>query len=176
MFKGLIGSTMRFFDTNPSGRILNRFSKDMGSVDEYLPKALLDATQIILNMTGAITVASIVNPLFLVPIFVLGIAFVFIRRIYLKTSKNLKRMEGVCKFQSSLGLSQLICELIIQLAFTFRSIAGIHTSLRHLDWSINDSGIQCGKHVDQRIRWSSGHPHRLLVHVHIDQFSVRALP
>lgn len=41
---------MRFFDINPSGRILNRFSKDMGAVDEFLPKAVLDATQIILNM------------------------------------------------------------------------------------------------------------------------------
>lgn len=30
MFNGLILATMRFFDTNPSGRILNRFSKDIG--------------------------------------------------------------------------------------------------------------------------------------------------
>lgn len=30
MFNGLISTTMRFFDTNPSGRILNRFSKDIG--------------------------------------------------------------------------------------------------------------------------------------------------
>lgn len=98
MFKGIVSSTMRFFDTNPSGRILNRFSKDMGAVDEYLPKALLDATQIILNMMGAVTVASIVNPLFLVPIFVMSVVFVFIRRVYLKTSKNIKRLEGVCKY------------------------------------------------------------------------------
>lgn len=98
MFKGLISSTMRFFDTNPSGRILNRFSKDMGAVDEYLPKSVLDATQIILNMTGAVFVASVVNPLFLIPIFVMGLVFAFIRRIYLKTSKDIKRLEGICKF------------------------------------------------------------------------------
>lgn len=97
MFKGLISSTMRFFDTNPSGRILNRFSKDMGAVDEFLPKALLDATQIILNMGGAVLVAAIVNPLFLIPVFVLSIVFVVIRRIYLKTSKAIKRLEGICK-------------------------------------------------------------------------------
>lgn len=46
MFHSIIGTTMRFFDTNPSGRILNRFSKDMGSIDELLPKAILDAAQV----------------------------------------------------------------------------------------------------------------------------------
>lgn len=45
-FDNVIGATMRFFDTNPSGRILNRFSKDMGSVDEALPKAILDSGQV----------------------------------------------------------------------------------------------------------------------------------
>lgn len=40
---------MRFFDTNPSGRILNRFSKDLGSIDEVFPKALFEALHITLN-------------------------------------------------------------------------------------------------------------------------------
>lgn len=88
---------MRFFDTNPSGRILNRFSKDMGAVDEFLPKAFLDSAQVILNMGGAIIVTAIVNPIFLIPLIVMSIIFVFIRKIYLKTSKNIKRLEGICK-------------------------------------------------------------------------------
>lgn len=38
---------MRFFNTNTSGRILNRFSKDMGAIDEFLPNAMIDCTQVI---------------------------------------------------------------------------------------------------------------------------------
>ncbi|KFB40460.1 AGAP001775-PA-like protein [Anopheles sinensis] len=97
MFKGCVSTSMRFYDTNPSGRILNRFSKDMGSVDELLPKACLDASQIILSLCGTIVVTVIVNPMFLLPLFLLGIVFWFVRRIFLKTSKNIKRLEGITR-------------------------------------------------------------------------------
>lgn len=46
MFNKLLQAPMRFFDKNPIGRILNRFSKDTGAVDELLPKALIDSTQV----------------------------------------------------------------------------------------------------------------------------------
>lgn len=99
-FNGLISTTMRFFDTNPGGRILNRFSKDIGTTDELLPKAILDATQVILSMVGSIIVTAIVNPIFLVPIGVMSVIFIFVRRVFLKTSKNIKRLEGSGKITS----------------------------------------------------------------------------
>lgn len=108
---------MRFFDTNPSGRILNRFSKDMGAVDEVLPKAILDASQIILNMVGAIVVTATVNPYFLIPIGVLGLIFMAVRTMYLKTSKNIKRLEGISKYSYSSvnnSVPHLQCKLLFK--------------------------------------------------------------
>ncbi|XP_076648329.1 ATP-binding cassette sub-family C member 4 [Halictus rubicundus] len=96
-FSALIRTGMRFFDTNPSGRILNRFSKDMGAIDELLPKAILDAGQICMMMVGSLVVSCIVNVLFLVPIVFLGFVFYWIRKVFLKTSKNIKRMEGMTR-------------------------------------------------------------------------------
>ncbi|XP_053982537.1 ATP-binding cassette subfamily C member 4-like isoform X1 [Hylaeus volcanicus] len=96
-FNALIRTGMRFFDTNPSGRILNRFSKDMGAIDELLPKAILDATQICLLMVGSLVVSCVVNYLFLIPIVFLSTVFYWIRKVFLKTSKNIKRMEGMTR-------------------------------------------------------------------------------
>lgn len=46
MFSKIVYATMYFFNTNPSGRVLNRFSKDMGAVDENLPMAATDALSV----------------------------------------------------------------------------------------------------------------------------------
>ncbi len=97
MFNGIISTTLRFFDLNPSGRILNLFSKDLGTVDEYLPKSLLDAMQSILVMTGCVLLTLVVKPYFLIPILIIGVVFVYVRIIYLNTSMDIKRMEGISK-------------------------------------------------------------------------------
>lgn len=86
---------MRFFDTNPSGRILNRFSKDIGGVDELLPKGILDAGQFILMIVGSLIVTSTVQAWFLAPLAVLSVLFFYVRKVYLKTSKNVKRLDGI---------------------------------------------------------------------------------
>ncbi|GLV39331.1 uncharacterized protein CBL_20420 [Carabus blaptoides fortunei] len=97
MFHSVIYTNMRFFNTNPSGRILNRFSKDIGAMDELLPKAILDSAQILLAMCGALILTMTVNAYFLIPVFVIGIIFLLLRVVFLKTSKNVKRLEGITR-------------------------------------------------------------------------------
>ncbi|CAM6031929.1 unnamed protein product, partial [Sphagnum compactum] len=94
MFNGISRATMYFFHTNPSGRILNRFSKDMGQIDEILPAICIDVVQIFLALAGIIIVVAIVNPYFLIPTIIIGIIFYLLRIFYLKTSTSLKRVEA----------------------------------------------------------------------------------
>lgn len=104
MFRGLISTKMRFFDTNPSGRIMNRFSKDMGSVDEVLPKVSLDAMQYNLLMIGAICVTIFTNIKFSIVVIILMILFFIARKVYLKCYKNIKRLEGMSKRNNWINL------------------------------------------------------------------------
>ncbi|XP_059486251.1 probable multidrug resistance-associated protein lethal(2)03659 [Neocloeon triangulifer] len=97
MFNSITRATMAFFNANPSGRVLNRFSKDMGAIDELLPTAMIDCLQIALALTGIIVVVAIVNVWLLLPTFVIAILFYFLRVIYLRTSRSVKRLEGVTR-------------------------------------------------------------------------------
>ncbi|KAL0104962.1 hypothetical protein PUN28_016536 [Cardiocondyla obscurior] len=97
MFSNLLRARMSFFHTNPSGRILNRFSKDMGTMDELLPKSMLEALQVCFVVCGIMTMEAIINPWMLIAICLLAILFFFMTKLYLKTAQNVKRLEGVTK-------------------------------------------------------------------------------
>lgn len=102
MYQGVTRATMFFFNTNPSGRILNRFSKDMGQVDEILPSVMIDVIQIFLSLGGIIVVVAVVNYWFLVPTLIIGVIFYFLRNFYLMTSRSVKRMEATSNYDSLL--------------------------------------------------------------------------
>ncbi|KAF5283712.1 hypothetical protein FQR65_LT13747 [Abscondita terminalis] len=97
MFKSITHATMKFFNTNSSGRILNRFSKDMGSVDELLPAAMIDAVQIGLGLVGIIVVVGVVNYWLMIPTFLTVLIFFGLRTFYLTSSRSIKRLEGITR-------------------------------------------------------------------------------
>lgn len=97
MFRGITQAAMYFFNTNPSGRILNRFAMDMGQVDEVLPAVMLDCIQIFLTMTGVISVLCISNPWYLINTFAMLLSFHYLRDFYLSTSRDVKRLEAVAR-------------------------------------------------------------------------------
>lgn len=97
MFSSILKAPMRFFDTHPSGQILNRFSKDIGSIDEQLPMAMIDSIQIFAVMIGILSQVIIINYLTIFPMIIMGIFYIIIRNTYLSTAQDLKRLEGITK-------------------------------------------------------------------------------
>uniref|UniRef100_A0A8C1TI49 Multidrug resistance-associated protein 4 n=1 Tax=Cyprinus carpio TaxID=7962 RepID=A0A8C1TI49_CYPCA len=97
MFNSILRTPVRFFDINPIGRILNRFAKDIGHLDSLLPWTFVDFIQVFLQIIGVVAVASSVIPWILIPVLPLLISFLFLRRYFLRTSRDVKRIESTTR-------------------------------------------------------------------------------
>uniref|UniRef100_A0A8D2LQ35 Cystic fibrosis transmembrane conductance regulator n=1 Tax=Varanus komodoensis TaxID=61221 RepID=A0A8D2LQ35_VARKO len=97
MFQSILKAPVVFFDTNPIGRILNRFTKDIGHLDDLLPLTFLDLMQTLLQICSVVTVAISVIPWILIPLVPLLILFIFLRRYFLATSRDIKRLESTTR-------------------------------------------------------------------------------
>ncbi|CAM9532363.1 unnamed protein product, partial [Hapterophycus canaliculatus] len=62
MLKRIIRAPVLFFDSNPVGRILNRFTKDMHFMDDLLPMTLYDFVICSFMVTGGTLIIFFVNP------------------------------------------------------------------------------------------------------------------
>jgi len=97
MVLAILQAPVHFFDSNPAGRILNRFSKDVGCLDELLPKTFLVSVQRVLLVFASIIIPTVTNPWLLFLVVPLIVLVAYIAKYYLKTSRELKRLESICR-------------------------------------------------------------------------------
>ncbi|XP_061388505.1 probable multidrug resistance-associated protein lethal(2)03659 [Musca vetustissima] len=97
LFRGITRTTMYFFNTNPSGRILNRFSKDIRTVDADLPPTLMDCISFAIDISGVILIVAIANYWLLLPACVILMCLIGIRYVYTMTSRSVKRLESISR-------------------------------------------------------------------------------
>jgi ATP-binding cassette subfamily C (CFTR/MRP) protein 1 len=101
LHKDLLYSTLRspmsFFDTTPLGRVVNRFSKDIYTLDEVLPRCFMSFLRTSFNVSASVIVISASTPLFLIMILPMGILYYFVQRYYISTSRELKRLDSVSR-------------------------------------------------------------------------------
>lgn len=86
-----------YFDITPLGRILNRFSKDLDSMDSLLPDFFLQNIQNSFHVLSIVVVCIISVPYIAILLVPLGIIFFLLQNFYRKTSRELKRLEGVTR-------------------------------------------------------------------------------
>jgi ABC-type multidrug transport system fused ATPase/permease subunit len=75
----IIHSPMSFFDTTPQGRILNRFGKDIDTIDAVLPQNVSGWISCMLSVLAVPIVIGMSTPLFLVTLIPLVIFYVFVQ-------------------------------------------------------------------------------------------------
>ncbi|WLF81435.1 ATP-binding cassette glutathione S-conjugate transporter ycf1 [Lodderomyces elongisporus] len=114
MAVSVIRAPMSFFETTPIGRVLNRFSNDIYKIDEVLGRVfnMFFSNAIKVSLTIAVICFSTWQFVFL--ILPLGVLYVYYQQYYLRTSRELKRLDSVTRspifanFQESLvGVSTI---------------------------------------------------------------------
>lgn len=83
---------MAFFDTTPMGRVLNRFSSDLYTVDDSLPFNLNILLASLFNLLGMLIVISYGLPWVLVLLAPLSLFYYRTQDFYRHTSRELKRL------------------------------------------------------------------------------------
>ncbi|XP_017461230.1 PREDICTED: multidrug resistance-associated protein 1-like, partial [Rhagoletis zephyria] len=97
LFDRIMRSPMRFFDTTPLGRIVNRFSKDIDTVDTAIPYSIEGLVFCLLEVVATIIYIAVQVPVFLAAVLPTLILYYFIQKFYLATSRQLKRLESITR-------------------------------------------------------------------------------
>ena len=79
-------SPMSFFDTNPTGRILNRFSSDIDTVDQSIPFEIDDFMNCMAETVAILVIISYSTPLFTTVILPLAVLYLLIQKYLAETS------------------------------------------------------------------------------------------
>uniref|UniRef100_A0A8B9JZW7 ATP-binding cassette, sub-family C (CFTR/MRP), member 1 n=1 Tax=Astyanax mexicanus TaxID=7994 RepID=A0A8B9JZW7_ASTMX len=97
LLSNILRAPMLFFDTTPSGRVVNRFAKDMFTVDELIPTALRSVILKLLELLATLVLICLAVPLFTAVVVPLIIIYHFVERFYLTTSRQLRRLDSVSR-------------------------------------------------------------------------------
>ncbi|CAG2111114.1 unnamed protein product, partial [Medioppia subpectinata] len=97
IFYRLLRAPISVFDNNSVGRILNRFSKDLGTIDEQLPSTAFEVNLSITQGIGGIIMIAIVNPYMIIPAFIVFVVLLTARAIYIKSARDIKRADGLTR-------------------------------------------------------------------------------
>ncbi|XP_006872061.1 PREDICTED: multidrug resistance-associated protein 1 [Chrysochloris asiatica] len=97
LLQNVLRSPMSFFERTPSGNLVNRFSKEMDTVDSMIPQVIKMFMGSLFNVIAACIIILLATPIAAVIIPPLGLIYFFVQRFYVASSRQLKRLESVSR-------------------------------------------------------------------------------
>eukprot|EP00960_Hanusia_phi_P063575 765515-Hanusia_phi.AAC.2 len=97
MLEQVLRAPTRFFDTTPTGRVLNRFTSDMYTLDNEMRETLSMMLMCVVRVVQVSLVIIYVTPTFLPIVIPLSYVYYRVQQFYRNSSRELKRLESVAK-------------------------------------------------------------------------------
>ncbi|KAG1673340.1 putative ABC transporter C family member 15 [Nymphon striatum] len=111
------------------GEILNRFTKDIGEIDEYIPEEYQEFLKDTIKCIMMILAVCLVEPCMFIVTILLSVLAVFAAKIYTRSYTTLKRAENITLSANSIGF--IITQLVhVSSAFHLRIRTGIDLQSR----------------------------------------------
>jgi len=88
---------LRFFETNPIGQIINRFTKDMFIIDIRFHYYLRTWVNCTLDVIGTVLIIGGALPLFILGVIPLVFLYFTIQRYYVASSRQIRRLTGASR-------------------------------------------------------------------------------
>ncbi|QDS76977.1 hypothetical protein FKW77_005636 [Venturia effusa] len=88
-------ATFRFYDVTPVGRLMNRLTSDIGTVDGNISNSFMVVASNLITWCTSVFIIATVTPAFLVFAFLVSGTFIWIFFQFLPTSQSLRRLEMV---------------------------------------------------------------------------------
>ncbi|XP_039991337.1 ATP-binding cassette sub-family C member 3 isoform X3 [Xiphias gladius] len=97
LLQGVLRAPQAFFESTPTGRLLNRFSKDVDAIDSHIPENIDIWMRTFWYTLNVLLICSALTPMFLIVIAPLMVFYWWVQRFYVATSRQLKRLESVSR-------------------------------------------------------------------------------
>ncbi|ELU39893.1 multidrug resistance-associated ABC transporter [Rhizoctonia solani AG-1 IA] len=117
MLRSVMRSPSRFFDKTPSGRILNRFSKDIDTIDGGLQDFMIQVLSQMITLSVAVGTIVYAVPVFIVPAIVIAYIHLWFARGYINASRDLRRIESNTRSPIVSSFSELVVGIVTVRAF-----------------------------------------------------------
>ena len=138
-------ATFRFYDVTPVGRLMNRLTSDIGTVDGRISYRFQFLAWLVIAWVSSLIVIASVTPVFLVFSIALVAAFVYTFSTFLPTSQSLRRLEMVSLSPLMSNFGALLHGLTTVRAFAAQSrfqsrvitVTDAFQKMDHFFWSLN---------------------------------------
>ncbi|KAF1745089.1 LOW QUALITY PROTEIN: hypothetical protein MXB_2975 [Myxobolus squamalis] len=97
LLRCLFRPPITFFESTPLGRLLNAFSKEMSVIDESIANSLRITIFLFISLLFSMLTVTFILPYILIGIVILFIIFYFVQNRYMKSSRQIQRLESLSR-------------------------------------------------------------------------------